>query len=528
FSNVFNTIDVYVLKYQIINSNFILLDESKLVPKNQFITVVIEEKNKSPLLMEIDNLQLHGILNHNNEVIIHRISGENIKEDLMFDYIQNYLLDGINYLDSFHKKLLETISLENHQARITFAIGDIPHFHNIHFFKTDDNCYTWEVSPDNPLYEHYKLVKSLKMTLHPTESFKEINSITLEGRITINIDSPTLFITFYPSRFTYGKQSMLESFEINRKQSEWMHLKDYLKSSYAYWKQLFYSNILIYTLFPFILGSLADSQFYNFNYKYFIMSIVALILILTGATLINDYFDHISRNDATNIRLNMYKDKTKFIQKQFATPERILLLSLNNIFIGGLIGLYLNYSLKNNSILILGIVGIFLAIFYSAEPIKLSYRGFSEIVQVIIFGPLVFFGGFILQTNSIMRPPDLIFISLGQGIFSSLFFSANSIRDIEVNKISGKKTTAVKLGINNTFKFLQILFLLTHIILAIIIFTTSIPSIFIFSLIVIGFYIPLKKNCINDLENITQLTRILKLHYIIFNMIVIISLFFTI
>ena len=108
----------------------------------------------------------------------------------------------------------------------------------------------------------------------------------------------------------------------------------------------------------------------------------------------NDYFDHLSGCDEANPDPTPFSGGSRMIQNGLITPKRILYAALITFAIGGGIGLYLNYLSGKNVILIIGLIGLFLAFFYTANPFKIVYRTFGEIAVGIGFGPLIVMGSY--------------------------------------------------------------------------------------------------------------------------------------
>ena len=94
-------------------------------------------------------------------------------------------------------------------------------------------------------------------------------------------------------------------------------------------------------------------------------------------------------------------------------------------------------------ILIIGLSGGLLAIFYSAPPC-LACRGLGDIVIALCFGVLPVVGTVFIQNGSIIN--ESIWLGAIIGCFVSAILWVNSIPDIEADKKAGKKTLPVRLG----------------------------------------------------------------------------------
>ena len=95
-------------------------------------------------------------------------------------------------------------------------------------------------------------------------------------------------------------------------------------------------------------------------------------------------------------------------------------------------------------ILYLAVTGWFLGFFYSADPIRFSYRGLGEICVFIGFGPLLVAGAYYVQVQKLSL--SMWLISVPVGILIMLVLLINGFQDWEADKLANKKTIVVMLG----------------------------------------------------------------------------------
>jgi 1,4-dihydroxy-2-naphthoate octaprenyltransferase len=99
---------------------------------------------------------------------------------------------------------------------------------------------------------------------------------------------------------------------------------------------------------------------------------------------------------------------------------------------------------SSSSPLTLGIIGILGGFFYTASPVRLSYRGAGEIVIAFLFGILPVYGSYFLQTKKIdilpLAPACLV------AILIFLIILINEFPDRSADKAADKKTLVVLLG----------------------------------------------------------------------------------
>lgn len=94
-------------------------------------------------------------------------------------------------------------------------------------------------------------------------------------------------------------------------------------------------------------------------------------------------------------------------------PNTVLLFAIVSAGLSGIIGLYFEIVTPGHVVSLLAFIGLMLAFFYAAPPLKLSYRGLAEVVCIFSYGPLTVFGAYYIQTNSINILPIALSISLG-------------------------------------------------------------------------------------------------------------------
>lgn len=220
------------------------------------------------------------------------------------------------------------------------------------------------------------------------------------------------------------------------------------------------------TIIPIILGSaVAWHDTDLFSWPFFFMTLIGAVFIHAAVNLSNDYFDHVSGNDEANKNPTPFSGGSRVIQENLIPARQILIAALLFFAIGSIIGLYLNFASGKSVILVLGIIGIFLGLFYTAPPLKIGYNGLGEIITLIGFGPLMVLGAYFVQAGSL--PFNAYFISIPIGILIALVLFINEFPDHEADKNTGKRTLVVLLGKKASMK-LYILFLISAYLLVII------------------------------------------------------------
>lgn len=107
------------------------------------------------------------------------------------------------------------------------------------------------------------------------------------------------------------------------------------------------------------------------------------------------------------------------------------------------IGLAITF-LHNTDVFWYALAGVTLAFFYHAGPLRLSYRGFGELVVAIVYGPLICLGTYLVQTGQVAHAPFLL--SLPLGLLIGAFLWVNEFPDYRADLEANKRTLVVRLG----------------------------------------------------------------------------------
>ena len=197
---------------------------------------------------------------------------------------------------------------------------------------------------------------------------------------------------------------------------------------------------------PTLLGTtIAWEREGSFHLGYFILALVGAICINAGFDMSNDYFDHVSGNDAGNRELTPFSGGSRTIQEGILSAKQVLTWSLLSYAIAIVIGLYLAWA-RGWLLLLLGMSGIFLAFFHNAPPIKLYHLGpgLGELAVGIGCGPIVVLGSYYVQAQRLSY--EALWASIPIGLLITAVLYINEFPDREADRLVGKKTIPVVLG----------------------------------------------------------------------------------
>lgn len=157
-------------------------------------------------------------------------------------------------------------------------------------------------------------------------------------------------------------------------------------------------------ILPFLLGTvLAFWDAGTINWAVFWVALVALYFLTNGTYIGNEYFDY--ENDKANTTRIGGDDKvgitttggTRVLVKGLIPRRHALIASVVSFLLAIPFGLYLQFGLGTGPLTLpLGVLAVFIGWFYTAPPIRASYRGLGELFIAVGQG-LVIFGAYYVQ-----------------------------------------------------------------------------------------------------------------------------------
>ena len=199
------------------------------------------------------------------------------------------------------------------------------------------------------------------------------------------------------------------------------------------------------TLVPVCVGAaVAWSQGYS-HLGYFALTLIGAVAIHAGLNVANDYFDHLSGNDEAHPHPTPFSGGSRVIQEGIVTARQMLAISVVALALGAAVGLFLAAT-RGWMVLWLGLAGAFFAVFNSAPPFKLSYRGYglSELGVGLGFGPIPVLGAYYVQAQHLSL--EALWASIPVAILIVAVLFINEFPDYEADRAVSKQTPVVLLG----------------------------------------------------------------------------------
>lgn len=185
----------------------------------------------------------------------------------------------------------------------------------------------------------------------------------------------------------------------------------------------------------------------SFSWLVAFFSFLTAILLQILSNLANDYGD--SFHGADHVER---KGPKRAVQSGLVTPEQmkraILLASLSAV-VSGILLLWFAFSDNALSLtilfILLGAAAIGAAITYTAGKLPYGYAGLGDLAVLIFFGWVGVIGSYFVQTSRFTW--EIILPATACGLLAVAVLNVNNIRDLESDRVAGKNSVPVRLGL---------------------------------------------------------------------------------
>lgn len=169
-----------------------------------------------------------------------------------------------------------------------------------------------------------------------------------------------------------------------------------------------------------------------------IAALAVALLLQVVANFANDLFDF-ERGADTHARLG----PARAVQQGWISPGRMRLAVILAIAAAIVPGVHL-VSVGGWPIAVLGVLAIAAALAYTGGPLPFGYRGLGEVGVFVFFGVVAVCGTYFVQTGAVTAL--VVAASLAVGALASAILVVNNLRDIDTDRVAGKRTLAVRFG----------------------------------------------------------------------------------
>jgi 1,4-dihydroxy-2-naphthoate octaprenyltransferase len=213
-----------------------------------------------------------------------------------------------------------------------------------------------------------------------------------------------------------------------------------------------------------IVGS-AYAYYQGFSdWRIVVLALLTTLGLQVLSNYANDYGDGVKGTDANRI------GEKRLVAAGVITAEQMkkaVIITAILTFIIALLLIYIAFGKENFALslifILLGIGSIGAAIKYTVGKSAYGYSGFGDVFVFIFFGLVSVIGSNFLFTHFIDW--KLFLPATAIGLLSVAVLNLNNMRDIENDKIAGKNTLVVKMGLKNAKIYHHFLIVLPFVLL---------------------------------------------------------------
>ncbi|MGI1805696.1 1,4-dihydroxy-2-naphthoate polyprenyltransferase [Exiguobacterium sp. TDN 0502] len=210
------------------------------------------------------------------------------------------------------------------------------------------------------------------------------------------------------------------------------------KSIAVYWRMT-RPHTLTASFVPVVVGTaVVAPRVDSIRLDLFAAMLIASMLIQIATNLFNEYYDYkrgLDTEESVGIGGSIVRDGFK--------PGTILAFALTLYGISALLGVYLCIE-TSWWLLVVGLISMFIGYIYTGGPLPIAYTPFGEVVAGFFMGYIIIAISAYLQIGYV--PTEAVAISVPVAILIGSILLANNIRDLDNDKVNGRKTIACLVG----------------------------------------------------------------------------------
>ncbi len=206
----------------------------------------------------------------------------------------------------------------------------------------------------------------------------------------------------------------------------------------------FFSSILAPLFAGTLLAVLASG---SFDAVAFFAALVMGVALHAATNVYNDIYDTLQGTDRVNLHRNEFSGGSGYLVDHPELLPKLYRIAHAALFLAAAAGLFLSYWLGRP--LAYGVAGLYLlsaffAKYYTAEPVKLAYRGFGEIAVWFAFGPMAVLLAALTQ-KVIIHPYVLAALPI-TGLSTLSILWVGEMMDLQADSATGKRGIVPRVG----------------------------------------------------------------------------------
>ena len=173
------------------------------------------------------------------------------------------------------------------------------------------------------------------------------------------------------------------------------------------------------------------------NFLNIFLALLVGLALQIGVNYSNDYSDGIRGTDENRV------GPTRLVASGLASAASVKRAAQITYLFGAIVGAYLSIRV-NTWLLVIGLISILAAWFYTGGKNPYGYKGLGDISVFIFFGLVATLGTYYVATKTLSI--WALLLSIQMGLLSCAILVVNNLRDLPKDKEVGKLTLAVRLG----------------------------------------------------------------------------------
>ncbi|WP_211276127.1 1,4-dihydroxy-2-naphthoate polyprenyltransferase [Corynebacterium aquilae] len=189
---------------------------------------------------------------------------------------------------------------------------------------------------------------------------------------------------------------------------------------------------------PVIVGSGAAAAAGGFRFGFALLAAVVAWALIVGVNYANDYSDGIRGTDDDR------SGPLRLTASGAFAPQQVKAAAFVAFAVAGLAGVVLSLASRHAWLIVVGLVCVAAAWFYTGGSNPYGYAGLGEASVFVFFGLVAVLGTQLTQAGVVTPVGWMCAVAVGS--MSAAVNLANNIRDIPSDALAGKMTLAVRLG----------------------------------------------------------------------------------
>lgn len=239
------------------------------------------------------------------------------------------------------------------------------------------------------------------------------------------------------------------------------------RSGFQVWWRMLRPHTLTASFVPVFIGTMLAWIDGSLYIPVFLAMLVAAMLIQAATNMFNEYYDYkrgLDTEHSVGIGGTIVRDGIK--------PKTVLNLAFSFYLIALLLGIYI-CLVSSWWIALIGVISMLFGYLYTGGPYPIAYTPFGELFAGFFMGTVIIGISYFIQTGTVTI--NVILISIPVACFIGGLLLANNIRDLDGDKINGRKTIAILIGRKYAIAFLASLFIVAYVLTIVFVFIDILP-----------------------------------------------------